>query len=236
MRIGILGPNGSGKSTIIRLLLKIINPSSGMIFYDDVDITRIAQKDLARLLSYVPQMHMNSYAYPADELIAMGRYPHGRVLFHRETRRDREVIEDIITRLDLAALRTRPVSTLSGGEFQRVLLARALVQQTPLLLLDEPTNHLDMRHQFVLLEMIKQEQKRRELTVISVFHDLNLAIDFSDRILFLKDGELAAWDTSADFALSPALEQVYQLKFSAVANPFSTSPHLIAGLPERLKE
>ncbi|AHC15429.1 ABC transporter ATP-binding protein [Salinispira pacifica] len=229
MRVGILGPNGSGKSTIIRLLLKILSPPTGMMLYDQRDIADIPQKDLAQLVSYVPQMAASQYAYAAEDIIAMGRYPHGTRLFYRPGKGDREIVEDIIKRLDLAQLRYRPVTTLSGGEYQRVLLGRAFVQRTPLILLDEPTNHLDLRHQLNLLEMIAEEQRRRELTVISVFHDINLAMGFADRLLLLDGGRMAAWDTPRKLAGSPILEHVYRLRFRSLINPFNEAPHLVAG-------
>ncbi len=229
MRVGIIGPNGSGKSTIIRLLLKIISPPEDMVFYDEQDITAIPQKTLARMVSYVPQMANGHYAYAAEDVIAMGRYPHGRQLFYRPGEADREIVEDIIERLDLAHLRHRAVTTLSGGEYQRVLLGRAFAQQTPLILLDEPTNHLDMRHQLTLLHMITEEQRRRRLTVISVFHDINLALGFAHRLLLLDRGRMAAWATPSELAASPLLEEVYRLSFRRLNNPFNDAPHLVAG-------
>ncbi|THB62713.1 MAG: ABC transporter ATP-binding protein [Spirochaetaceae bacterium] len=228
--VGIIGPNGSGKSTLLRLLLKILPSPANMIFYNGSDMNQLSQQRLARLLAYLPQTSTGSYSFLAEEIIAMGRYPHGQGLFYRPTKKDSQIIENIIERLDLGGLRKRPVDTLSGGEYQRVLLARCFVQQTPFLLLDEPTNHLDLRHQLALIQMIKDEQKKRELNVIAVFHDLNLALGFADKLLLLDNGRVAAWDTPPAILESRALERVYRLKFSSTKNPFTGAPYLIAGI------
>ncbi len=212
---GIIGPNGSGKSTFLKLLLKMIPAPPGTLFINDSDIHALSQRELARLVGYVPQATVPDQAFSVRQMVAMGRFPH-RSRFFSFDETD-PLVDEAIDRLQLTHLAERPVTKVSGGEFQRVLTARALAQDTPIVALDEPTNHLDLRHQLLLLDLLQKERERAGLTVIAVFHDLNLAIEYCDEILVFNDGALEIACDPTTLVSGPTLERVYGIGFERIA-------------------
>ena len=225
-RTGIMGPNGAGKSTIIKLLLKILPPPAESVYLDGADIFRLAQKDIAKRMSYVPQLPVSPDGFTVEEIIRMSRYMYG----DGESGADTEIVERVMDNLNIREMRYGRVSELSGGEYQRVLLARALCQQTGLIILDEPTNHLDLSYQLGILDMLKKEQLRRELSVIAVFHDINFALEFCDRIVLIKDGEIMAIMPPEELARSGILSEAYGLDFRIIENDGPRSLYLIPSL------
>lgn len=226
---GIIGPNGAGKSTIMKLLLRIIPAPAASLFVLGDDVTSLKQRDLARRLAYVPQMADAEHAFTVREMVAMGRYPHRKRLGLFQA--SEPVVEAALERMDLVELAQRPATELSGGEFQRVLAARALAQDTPVILLDEPTNHLDLRHQLSLLEMLKAEREDKDLTIIAVFHDINLAMAYCNQLLVMDDGRLVGDRTPDELLEDDLLERVYRIAFERITTP-QTGRKFIFGRPQ----
>lgn len=222
--LGLIGPNGSGKSTVLKLLIHILTPPDDTVFIDGTDIKKMKQNMIAKRISYLPQIPAPPDEFTVEDIIRMGRYTHS---FSGYSSRDNLVITETMKRLSLYKMRKRRISGMSGGEFQRVLLARTLVQESDIILLDEPTNHLDLTNQLAILGLLKEEQKHRPLGIISVFHDINLAFDFSDRIALMQSGKIICINSPNGIADSSSLETVYNLEFTRINNPHSDKPLVI---------
>lgn len=187
--LSILGPNGSGKSTLLRIIDKILTPESGNIKIFEKDYYKISRKELSKYIAYVPQSILSNFPYTVFEIVLMGRAPYlGGIGF--ENQKDIDIAIAAMEKTDTLHLVNRKIQNISGGEMQRVFLARALTQQAPILLLDEPNTHLDLQHQIDILDLIKKFTREIKLTVISVFHDINLASLYSDLILILNQGRV----------------------------------------------
>jgi len=182
---GIVGPNGSGKSTLLRCLARVLKPRQGVIFLDGKKAAGMSPGELARKLGYVPQAAAEAFPFTVLETVLMGRKPY---LKWGVTKRDLEVVGQALKYMGIEDLAERYLDQLSGGQRQKVLLARALAQEPEVLLLDEPTSSLDIKHQLEVLELVKHRVQREKSTVVMVMHDLNLAARFSDQIIILKDG------------------------------------------------
>jgi iron complex transport system ATP-binding protein len=181
----IIGPNGAGKSTFLKLLRKFITQTSGEILIAKKRVEQYNNKELAKLISYLPQ---TTKAVPCsvEDCILLGRKPHMKFFPKKE---DYIKCEDIIKELHLNDFKKKNVLNLSGGEFQKVLIARSLVQEGDILFLDEPINHLDIKNQLEIMDITKKMTKQRVLTTFVVLHDLNLAFKYANKILLLKNGE-----------------------------------------------
>lgn len=185
---GIVGPNGSGKSTLLRCLARVLKPQQGIIFLDGKEVAGMSPGELARKLGYVPQA-AGAGVFPLTvlETVLMGRKPHFK---WGVTKRDLEIVGRVLRYMGIEDLAERHLDQLSGGQRQKVLLARALAQEPQVFLLDEPTSSLDIRHQLEVLELIKDLGQKRNRTVVMVMHDLNLAARFADQLIMLKDGHI----------------------------------------------
>lgn len=203
----LIGPNGSGKSTLFSLINGIAKPAAGSITVGGSEVSAIPPRSRAKLMGMVPQVSKIFFDYSVEELVAMGRYPY-QGLFSSESTNDLDVIDDVITRLDLQKYRKRSIQNLSGGEYQRVLLARVLVQQTDILLLDEPGNHLDLRHQTLLLNLLREEVDRGK-TVVAVLHDLNQALHYADFGMLLDGGECIKSGKPSDFLTPSLIKEIF---------------------------
>ena len=215
--IGVVGPNGAGKSTLIKLLTRILKPGSGKILIDKQDIKTYSRLKLAQKLAVVPQSTDLPEAFSAQEIVMMGRTPHLGFL-HGETQKDLDIVECTMRRTDVWKFANRMIDSLSGGEKQRVLLARALAQEPSYLLLDEPTNHLDLRYQIEVLRYLQAEVKKG-LGALIVLHDLNLAARSCDRILVLHQGKLVAEGPAQDVLTEKLIQEVYQARVSVFKQP-----------------
>lgn len=191
--LAIIGPNGAGKSTLLRCIAQLAR-HGGRISIAGLPIAGLPRRQLARLVAYVPQSPVLPPEMTAGDYVLLGRTPHIGYL-RMETAADQRMCDELLDRLGLAAMSQRALSTLSGGESQRLVLARALAQQAPVLLLDEPTSALDLGRRVDALELIDRARRERSLTVVSAVHDLTLAGQFADRLLLLAGGQVAGGGT-----------------------------------------
>jgi iron complex transport system ATP-binding protein len=188
--LGLIGPNGAGKTTLLGAISRLLS-YQGTITIGGRPSAELGRRQLARLIAYVPQRPVLPPDMTVSEYVLLGRTAHISYL-RSETADDRRVCAAVIERLDLAAMSGRMLRTMSGGELQRVVLARALAQEAPVLLLDEPTSALDLGRRMDALELIDRVRRERSLTVLSAIHDLTLAGQFADRLLLLSGGQIAA--------------------------------------------
>lgn len=203
----VLGPNGSGKSTLMRALLGLSPLAAGLITLDDKPLGQWGLQERARMVGAVSQTESVAFPLTTRELVAMGRYPHLAAL-SGEGPADRTAIAAALEACDVASLAERDVTTLSGGEFQRARIARALAQQPRALVLDEPTASLDIRHEMAILELLRSSADAG-MTVVLITHGLDRAAEFSDRLLLLSGGKVASEGEPASVLREDVLERVY---------------------------
>jgi iron complex transport system ATP-binding protein len=225
---GIIGPNGSGKSTLHRLLLGSIEPDLGEVRYEGRPVGSWTRRELARAVGVVTQREEMAFPLTVRDLVAMGRYPHLRT-WQREGAADRRAIESALRRCDVAHLADRALATLSGGELQRVRIARALAQQPRTLVLDEPTAALDIRHEMAIFELLAALAARDGVTIIVVTHNLNLAARYAARLLLLDRGRTASAGTPDRVLERNTLERVYGWPVMVTEHP---GPGPDAGAPQ----
>ena len=221
--IGLVGPNGSGKSTIIKSLSRIMEPTHGLIFLRGQNIGNMKQKDLARLLSVVPQNAVLPSLFTAFEIVLMGRNPHKGFLSY-EDEKDMDMVRDAMEKTDTWGFRDRRIHELSGGEIQSVVIARALTQDTDIIVLDEPTAALDVTRQIEILNFLRGHCKDRNKTIIAAIHDLNLAAHYCDRLILLKNGNIYIDDIPSRVITNENLSTVY-------GGGSYVYPHPLSGLP-----
>jgi iron complex transport system ATP-binding protein len=207
--LGIIGPNGCGKTTLIKLLCNLLKAESGTILLFDENINKINGNDLAKSVAYVPQNVEIIFPFTVFEVVLMGRAPYlSGIGFEKEN--DYKIANRLIEELDIKGIRHKPYNTLSGGEKQRVSIARALCQEPKIILLDEPNSHLDISHQLEIFNFIKKLNNEKKVTVISVSHDLNLASFFFDRIVCMKDGELITSGSPSEVLTRKNIKSIFE--------------------------
>lgn len=226
----LLGPNGSGKSTLLRVVAGLLPVRGGTVRLQGRELAAYSPRERARIVGLVPQYATLPFAFSVDEVVGMGRHPYIGLL-SAPGPHDREVVDQALLAADVAHLRERPVTELSGGEFQRVLIARALAQEPRLLLLDEPTAHLDLNHQVEIALLMQRLNREQGLTVLWVSHDVNLASEFCDRLLMLKQGHIVADGAPSETLTSPRLREVYGMEFPVAPSPVSGRPQVVIGRP-----
>ena len=216
--IGILGPNGCGKSTLLKVILKYLNPKEGIIKIENKELKEYTQSELAEILSFVPQKSSLTMPLTVEDVVYMGRVPYMKNKWTGFDREDREKVEKIMQMLKIDKFRNRVIFSLSGGEFQRVLLARALVQNTNTMLLDEPTSALDMNYALEIMKLTSYFVKNENLTAVMVLHDLNLASMYCDSIILLKEGKIAYEGTPKELFKPEILEEIYGFNCEVIEN------------------
>ncbi len=214
---GIIGPNGAGKSTLLKHMMRILEPQKETVFLEDKDATDYSARAYAKKCSYVFQENMRDLDFTVREIVEMGRYPYLK-LFGQLSQSEEDLIDDIMSDLGLTALQHRMIKTLSGGEAQKVFIARALAQQTPVLLLDEPTSMLDIHNSIRLLEMLRHIKQKYQLTIVMVIHDLNLALQCCDRVTLLDKGKVVLEGAAQEVLTSNQLKQIYEHKIQTVTH------------------
>ena len=213
----LIGPNGAGKTTLLRAIAGSI-AFEGRIAFGDVELARLRERDRARTVAVVPQQPERPAGMRVVDYALLGRSPYVPYL-GREGRRDLAVVEAQLERLDLRRFADRPVTTLSGGEFQRAVLARALAQEAPLLLLDEPTSSLDLGHAQQVLELVDELRQERGLTVVSALHDLTTAGQFSDELVLFVGGQVVAAGTGDQVLTAPTIGTHYGADVHVIDDP-----------------
>ena len=220
--VGVVGPNGAGKTTLLRTISGALSPSRGSVVVDGADVHDLDSKESSRLIAVVPQDTTLSFAFDVRDVVEMGRHPH-RSRFSPPTRRDREIVNRALERTRTTHLADRSIEAVSGGERQRVILARAIAQDTPVLLLDEPTASLDVNHQVETLELVRSlvEDGR---TVIAAIHDLDLAARYCDRLVMVADGVVHRNGAPKEVLTPETLESAFDATAAVTPNPVTGSP------------
>jgi iron(III) dicitrate ABC transporter, ATP-binding protein FecE len=216
--IGILGPNGCGKSTLLKVILKYLNPKEGIIKIENKELKEYTQSELAEILSFVPQKSSLTMPLTVEDVVYMGRVPYIKNRWTGFDREDREKVEKIMQMLKIDKFKNRVIFSLSGGEFQRVLLARALAQNTNIMLLDEPTSALDMNYALEIMKLTSYFVQNESLTAVMVLHDLNLASMYCDSIILLKNGKIAYEGTPKELFRPEILEEIYGFNCEVIEN------------------
>ncbi|MCL2704239.1 MAG: ABC transporter ATP-binding protein [Defluviitaleaceae bacterium] len=207
----IIGPNGCGKTTLLKTVAKLL-AFSGEIEINGKDIRKMKQKEIARKVAMLSQTAGIYFTYSVYDTVMMGRYPHiSESLLKLPSDRDKEFVLRCLEAVDLINEKDKEITKLSGGQLQRVFLARTLAQDPEIILLDEPTNHLDLKYQFELVEYLKKWSMQENRAVVGVLHDLNLAMRLSDNIMILKDGGIQACGRTSDVLTAGLLEDVYEM-------------------------
>lgn len=228
---GIVGPNGSGKSSMLKLLAGLLRPESGRICLMGRDVFDLSPVAIARTLAVVPQEQTQVFPFTVAESVLMGRFPHRQAGWWNlgvgsETEQDLACAQCAMAETDVVSLAHRPMSELSGGEVQRVMIARALAQEPTILLLDEPTAFLDINHQIEICGLISRLRDERRLTVVLVSHDLNIASQYCDRVLMLKDGRLSYIGSPIETIKPDVLRMVYGCEVVVDAHPQTGRPRV----------
>lgn len=205
--VGLIGPNGSGKSTILRALYRSLKPQSGRIFFDGVNLETLSLQQTAQRLGVMKQNSTLNFDFKVLDLVLMGRTPYKKP-FELDSQADYKLAQSALAAVGLNGYEERLYNQLSGGEQQRVMIARVLTGQPQTLLLDEMTNHLDLYYQFHLLELIKNMQ----VEVLAVMHDLNLAAKFCQKLYLLKAGKIIAYGKTKEVLCSPVIEETFKIK------------------------
>ena len=221
--VGIIGPNGCGKSTLIRGITRLITPRSGQIFINGRNIANMSRGDLARVIAAVPQNPVLPELFTAFEVVLMGRTPH-LSRFGYEGERDLAITQRAMEVTQTIAFAQRRVGELSGGEKQRLTIARALAQQPEVILLDEPTAHLDINHQLETLDLFRELCLEQGLVAVSATHDLNLAAQYCDRLVMLSQQRIYCQGTPRQVINPDNIKQVYGAEVYVYPHPVNRLP------------
>lgn len=205
----ILGRNACGKTTLLKAVAGII-PSTGSVTVDGIEVKKMKRKDAAKKIAFMNQISSVYFSYSVYETVLLGRYAAAEKSFFKDfSARDFAIAEESLRTVDLWKSRDKNITELSGGQLQRVYLARTLAQDSSIILLDEPSNHLDLKNQIELIEFLKNWSKTKQRSVVGVFHDINLALRLADNFLFLKDGRAAAYGKPQGIISSSLLKEIY---------------------------
>jgi iron complex transport system ATP-binding protein len=224
---GILGPNGSGKTTLLKMISGALKASNGGIKLDGRPLADYSPKELARLMAVLPQHADQAFPYTVRETVSLGRYAHQKGWLNSWRQEDEQIVRKVMEQTGITHLQEKSIAELSGGEKQRVFLAQALAQQPKILLLDEPTNHLDLSFQKELLDLLKKWAAEENLTVVSIFHDLNLASLYCDRLLLMENGQILIVDTPPEVLKEERVKKVYRTEIKNHPHPEIAKPQLL---------
>ena len=223
---GIIGPNGCGKSTLAKNIIKYINGKFESFKIMDTDIRELSHKKIAQLISYIPQKSIIIPNISVFDYVLLGRFPLLKNSWDNYTKKDYEIVENNINLLNIKELRDRNIETLSGGELQKALLARALAQEAKILLLDEPTSALDLNNAVEFMKILKNISMKKEISVIIIIHDLNLASLFCDSLIILKDGRFIEKGSPKEVINEENIKSVYNLDCKVCYNE-NDKPYII---------
>lgn len=216
----ILGPNGCGKTTLLDLLIRHRKPAAGTITLDNRPLSSLSRKEIAQTISLVSQNYNINFPFTVKEVVMMGRHPY-IPRFSTPGAGDIEIVDQVMERTGINGFRNRRITELSGGERQRCVVARALCQDTPLLFLDEAFSSMDISHTLRLLAIVKEAVERSNKTVVSVFHDINLASAWSDSLVFMKEGRVAVAGDTREVLTEAMLKEVFEVESRVVFNEYA---------------
>ncbi|MFH2031537.1 MAG: ABC transporter ATP-binding protein [Bacteroidota bacterium] len=209
--LGILGPNGCGKSTLIRIMCGLLKPNSGTMTLENQDFTKIHFREKAKKIAFVPQNINTIFPFTVYEIVAMGRTPYLNMLGF-ESKRDKEKIAEALKLLELEHLANRGINEISGGEAQRVFIARALAQEPEIVMLDEPNAHLDLKHQINIFKLLADLNSSSGLTVVIISHDLNLTGHFCKRVIMMKQGQIIKGGKTESLLTEDNIEDIFDVR------------------------
>ncbi len=221
--VGIIGPNGSGKSTLLKGIIRILKPYSGRIYIDGNSLDKLKHSDLAQLVAIVPQAPILPELFTALEIVLMGRTPHLGLLRY-ESNKDLEIVQKSMGVTRTGHLAERRIGEISGGEKQRLVIARALAQEPKILLLDEPTAHLDINYQVETLELVRRLCVEQDLIVLIALHDLNLAVQYCHRLILLNRGIIQSQGIPETVVNSNTIKEVYGVDVCVCPHPVNKLP------------
>jgi iron complex transport system ATP-binding protein len=224
---GILGPNGSGKTTLIKMISGILPISEGDILIKGKRLLEYNSKQLAQIIAVLSQHSSQSFSYTVKETVSLGRYAHQTGWFQTWGEKDESIVQRVMKQTGIATFQNKSIQELSGGEKQRVFLAQALAQEPEILLLDEPTNHLDLSYQKELLDLLKNWTTETGLTVLSIFHDLNLAGLYCDRLLLLENGSININHIPNEVLREERIRDVYHTEIQKHPHPKVAAPQMV---------
>lgn len=204
----LLGPNGCGKTTLLKCIAGLLNPQVGNVILEDKRISDYSARQLAQKISFVRQHTNTDFEFKAYDMVMMGRNPYQHRL-QNESEADRKMVERCMKQTNTWHLRDKMPHAMSGGELQRVMIARALAQDTPIMLLDEPTSNLDIAHQFEIMELLREINQNQQKTILIVVHDLNLALRYCPYSIVIKEGKVAHQGNTHDVLSAPNIKSVF---------------------------
>lgn len=228
---GILGPNGSGKTTLLKMISGVLPYKKGNIMLKGHPLKTYSSKQIAKVIAVLSQHSSEAFSYSVKETVSLGRYAHQTGFFNEWSQEDEAIVQEVMSWTGVTSFQDQPIQLLSGGERQRVFLAQALAQEPEILLLDEPTNHLDLSYQKELLDLLRKWTREKGLTVVSIFHDLNLAGLYCDRLLLLENGKINRFDTPNEVLKQETIQAVYKTKIIKQSHPKVPAPQMVL-LPE----
>lgn len=214
--VGIIGPNGSGKSTLLKNIYRLYKPSSGKIILDNKDLFTMKDKECAKEIAVLAQESNSQFDFTVEQIVKMGRYPYKSV-FEDYSKDDLKMVSEMLKKVGLDDYSNRSFSNLSGGEKQRALIARALVQNTDFLILDEPTNHLDIGYQIQLMDLVKS----MKITTLSAIHDMNIASMYCDYLIVMKDGKIKKFGNVEEVITAQTLKEIFGVNAYVGENPIN---------------
>ncbi|MFA5523109.1 MAG: ABC transporter ATP-binding protein [Tissierellales bacterium] len=224
--VSILGPNGSGKTTLLKNICNILKPDNGKIFINNRNVNSIKYKELARIIAVVHQSSDIQFDFSVFDIVLMGRFPYvGR--FKSESKKDIDIAKEAMMNTGIWELRDKGINEISGGERQRVMIARALAQEPEILILDEPISNLDIKYQIGILELCKKLNKEKSLTILMTLHDINLAGRYSDYLILLDKGEVNIMDTPEKVLTQENISNVYDIKVDILKRNGDKTPYII---------
>ncbi|MGI6703694.1 MAG: ABC transporter ATP-binding protein [Clostridia bacterium] len=211
----VLGPNGCGKTTLLKNISGYLNPGRGQVLVLGTPIQKLAQRDRARMVGYIPQNTSPGFGFTCRDVVGMGRLPYlGR--FQWETREDREAVQEAMEQTDTWNLRDRQLRALSGGEMQRVLIARALAQKPRVLLMDEPVSHLDIKYQVEIISLVKRLCHETGITAVAVLHDINLASRYCGGMVLIKEGSVVSTGSASKVITGENIRNVFDIEVDII--------------------
>lgn len=223
--LGIIGPNGAGKSTLLRLLCGILKPQHGSVELFGVPLHSIGTKQRAQQIAFVPQETHFSLNFTVEDIVHTGRYPYLKA-FQKETQKDSDAVNQAFEYARLHTFKKRPINTLSSGERQRVVIARALAQEPDVILLDEPTSHLDLHHQHAIMELLT-DLHQRDISIITVNHDINTASLYCQHLFLMHQGSVYREGPPHSIIRENILNEVYGVKVKVIDHPSRNTPQVL---------